>query len=110
MSNIYQSAVPYAQQATLTNQLQREPILGEITFIQPIHSITAALIGQLAHQLQRETTLGEIAFMLGKGSTSAQIYKAEELKSKKEPELRNNEIEKVIRENSLWGDVHEESL
>ena len=78
--------------------------------MQPIHSISTALIDQLAHQLQREPTLGEIAFMLGKTSTSAQIYQVEELESKKEPEKRNNEIEKIIPKNTLWGDVHEELL
>ena len=48
--------------------------------------------------------------MLGKGSTSAQIYQVEELESKKESEMRNNEIEKIILENSPWGDVPKESL
>ena len=48
--------------------------------------------------------------MLGKTSTSAQIYQVGELGSKKEPEKRNNEIEKIVRKNTLWGDVHEELL
>ena len=90
MWNVYQSVVPYAQQAALTHQLQRGPTLGKITFMQPIHSINAALIDQLAHQLQTEPTLEEITFMLGKGSTSAQIHQVEELESKKELEKRNN--------------------
>ena len=78
--------------------------------MQSLHSISAALIYQLTHKLQREPTLGEIAFMLGKASTSAQINQVEEIESKKEPEKRNNEIEKIIMENNLWGDVYEELL
>ena len=88
----------------LTHQLQRGPTLGELAFMQPIHSISAALIDQLAHQLQREPTLGEIAVMLGKASTGPQIYQVEELKSKKELEKRNNEIEKIIPE-ILFGEM-----
>ena len=101
MWNFYQSVIPYSQQAVLTHQLQRQPTLGEIAFMQPIHSISAALIDQLAHQLQREPILGEITFMLGKAFISAQIYQVEELESKKEPKKRNNEIEKIIPENTL---------
>ena len=96
MWNVYQMVAPYNRQAALTHQLQREPTLGEIEFMQPIHSISVALIDQLVHQLQREPTLGEISFMLGKGSTSAQIYQVEKLESRKEPEKMNNEIEKII--------------
>ena len=101
MWNFYQSAVPYAQHAALTHQLQREPTLREIAFMQPIHSISVALIDQLTHQLQREPTLREIAFMIGKAFTSSQIYQVEELESKKEPEKRKNEMEKIIPENTL---------
>ena len=81
MWNVFQSVVPYAQQVVLTHQLQREPTLGEITFMQPIHSIRVVLINQLTHQLQREPTLEEIKFMLGKGSISAQVYQVKDLES-----------------------------
>ena len=78
-----------------------EPPLREITFRQPLHSISATLIDQLVHQLQREPTLGEITSMLGKPSTSAQIYQVEDLESKKESKKKNNEIEKIILEYTL---------
>ena len=129
MWNFNQSAALHAQHAALVHQLayqrQRELILGEISFMQAQRS-TSAQVYQV--EFVQDVNNRGCFFKPNKNVLNVHhenqsyghqgythyvphgVQTQNEIGSEKKSKEINNEIEKIIMENTLWGYVHEEWL